>query len=71
MMLLLKYPPVIASDWGRGRCFYTTAVITLHSGNHKKPQSGKNVIEHPPVFIFTTCASTASIFEKIVKGLDS
>ena len=33
-----------------------------------KPQSGKNVFEHPPVFIFTTCAS---IFEKIGKGLET
>ena len=34
----------------------------------RKPQETakrKNVIEHPPVFIFTTCASSASIFEKI------
>ena len=33
-------------------------------------QSGKNVIEHPPVFIFTTCVSTASIFEKIERSLN-
>ena len=30
--------------------------------------SGKNVIEHPPVFIFTTCASSVSIYEKIERS---
>ena len=47
---------------------YMRAVITFRKPQEIKPQSGKNVFEHPPVFIFTTCAS---IFEKIGKGLET
>ena len=56
---------------GVKNCFFfflTFLVPAMRKPQEIKLQSGKNVIEHPPVFIFTTCAS---IFEKIGKGLET